>query len=231
MNQQTYLSYLSTGVKEYLCNPTSSFWKELLSYITPDIPHDAHLKSTEMTRFLLDIGFYSTNRSEKSYKRILGKSSFNKSDAAFKALSDLIGHRLKVQSPSEITKIIEIIKSAVESVGGCCHLRNSITGDDGNITDIVAYMFVYLPSIGHIAELQIGHPFAAYTFEMDSLIRDQKFGHNIFDFWSIPSDRKNCFYIEVKNKILKGDISGVETLWSTYYPNIDYPETLRHMFK
>jgi hypothetical protein len=226
-----YLSLLSRVALQNIGNPIHVSWNELLPLVTPNIPIAAHAKSELLTQLLWEIGITPIIRPVKSYERFLAKASIKRPDATFKALSDMLACRIIIQEPSKIMGTVNTIKDLVESAGGVCHLRNSIIDTNGTPIDIVAYLFVFLPNIGHIAELQIGHSFAAYTFEMDSLIRDQKTNADVFDFWITPPEGgSSCFYVEMRSKILNGTMDNVEKLWSKFYPTTEYPGTLKHMF-
>jgi len=78
----------------------------------------------------------------------------------------------------------------------------------GNSKDIVQYVFVYIPTIGYVTEFQIGHPFASYTFRIDSTIRDRRdAGLNTDDLvslWKAPNGMPSseCFYNKMRSKIL-----------------------------
>lgn len=64
--------------------------------------------------------------------------------------------------------------------------------------DIVAVMYVYLPDIGYIAELQLGHPFCFYVFRIDSKLRDIRNGDQYtIDLWD------HDFYNTIKAEIYK----------------------------
>ncbi len=43
-------------------------------------------------------------------------------------------------------------------------------------------MYVYHADLGHLAEYQVGHPFAALKFEHDSAVRDELTGPRWVDF-------------------------------------------------
>ena len=176
---------------------TSLAWKQLVPLITNDILIDAH-KSQERYKILFS-GFDVLSRPVKTMERIKIKSQGTRDDVPFKVNSDLCA----IQIPTyDVYKIKHIMKDIRQIV--------SIEDTNGVMLDIIQYAFAYIPSIGYMIEIQVGHPFAMYTFKIDSIIRDKRLAggstDGIVDLWD------NGFYNFVKSVILNASIGGRTTI-------------------
>jgi len=202
---QLYKAKLYEIAPQYLSDMTATTWAELIPLITQNVLDDASRESVNY-RKLFDIEIPLISRPTKTLERILIKQQGKQKDIAYKVNSDFSAFRIHV-NPDHIKSTVEKICNIVKDHNGYYHIRNPIE-IDGKIQDIVQYMFVYIPTIGYVTELQIGHPFASYTFSRDSQIRDLKMEgksiDNIVDFWyhSENTDWQSCFYIQMRNKIL-----------------------------
>jgi hypothetical protein len=214
----TYKNALSNIIYEHngLENLVSSKWKELVPLITDDVLIDAHSsydKYETVFRYS-DIKHYNTkpetifwysdihgeSRPLKTMKRIKIKAQTERADVPFKVNSDLCAVRFPTYDIYRIRHIMKEIRQRVIDEEGIFVIRNSIEDDNGVMKDIIQYAFAYIPSIGYVIEIQVGHPFAMYTFKIDSKIRDMKLDgkpvDDIVDLWD------NGFYDFVKSSIM-----------------------------
>jgi hypothetical protein len=148
--------------------------------------------------------------SSRSIKRIEIKKKGTQADIGFKVNSDFIAYRVSVP-PAKIADAVKKIEEVTRQNGGVSHIRNPIIDQEtGKQNDIIQYLFVYIPSVGYVAEFQVGDPFAFYTFTVDSQIRDLKDAgqptNHIIDPWKKNSDDwKDCFYMKIRDHILNLD--------------------------
>jgi hypothetical protein len=146
------------------------------------------------------------SRSAKKISRIHIKKTGSQPDIAYKVNSDFSAFRIQVE-PAQIAHTMKLVQEVTERAGGRLFIRNPIE-KDGVLQDIVQYAFAYIPEIGYVTEFQVGHPFASYTFTLDSLIRDRKLAKQPFDdvvdLWFHPEGTNwtDCFYIKMRTKIL-----------------------------
>ena len=195
-----YKNTLSSIVYEHngLTNLTSPQWKELVPKITNEVLLDAHNSYIKYEK--LFSGLNGESRPLKTMTRINIKSQGTRDDVPFKVNSDLCAVRFPTYDINKINKIMNEIRQRVIDEQGIFQIRNSIEDDNNNIIDIIHYAFAYVPSIGYIIEIQVGHPFAMYTFKVDSVIRDKRINgeslDGIVDLWD------NGFYNFVKSIIL-----------------------------
>lgn len=142
-------------------------------------------------------------------KRIEIKKLGTQADISFKVNSDFCAFRIPSE-PNNIKNVVEKIQEITIKNNGIFFIRNSIE-NNGQINDIVQYVFVYIPEFKYIIEFQIGHCFAFYTFTQDSLIRDLKSENkpinDCIDLWFHEENTPwtDCFYMKMKNKILNFD--------------------------
>ena len=157
-------------------------WNKLVPLITQNVLSDAYNQSHHMEHLLYAITVENpsvVSRKEKTMWRINWKyqdydpTHEFKKQVPFKVNSDLSAFRIWCL-PSQIPEVTASVKHFVELHNGHFFERNSIMDNTGKVTDIVHYCFAYIPECGYITELQIGHPFAGYTFTGDSLRRDAK---------------------------------------------------------
>jgi hypothetical protein len=178
----------------------SPLWAELVPLITEEVLHDAHITCQHYADVISTSNLNAQARPLKTMERIATKSQGTRPDVPFKVNSDLCALRFETYDVTEIKHIMEVLRKKVEEEQGFFYIRNSIEDGEGNLTDIIQYAFAFIPRIGHIVELQVGHPFAVYTFTVDSIIRDKRLAcaslDGIVDLWD------NGFYGYVKSLIL-----------------------------
>lgn len=139
-------------------------------------------------------------RPAKSIERINKKIDISRYGNSFKVNSDFMAFRVPVLNVNNILTITSIIESIVLQNNGYFFNRND-TVKDNKIVDIVNYAFCYIPSIGYIIELQIGHPIASYVFTIDSGKRDYKPEYNdVIDLWKTGGNP--CTYEKIKEELL-----------------------------
>jgi len=200
-------------------NYTSPAWKQLVPLITDNVLVDAH-KAQEQYKSMFS-GFNVMTRPMKTMDRIKIKSQGTRDDVPFKVNSDLCAIQIPTYDIYKIKNIMKDIRQIVMEETGLFHIRNSIEDTNGNIQDIIQYAFAYIPSIGYIIEIQVGHPFAMYTFKVDSKIRDLRLAggstDGIVDLWD------NGFYDFVKSSILNVSICRKMTIddFINVYPTKD----------
>lgn len=182
----------------------SPLWTELVPLITEEVLEDAHTSCLSYAKIFNTDNLNAQARPLKTMERIAVKSQATRPDVPFKVNSDLCALRFETYDVTEIKHIMEVLRQTVEKEQGFFYIRNSIEDENGNLNDIVQYAFAFIPHIGYIVELQVGHPFAVYTFTVDSIIRDKRLAgasvDGIVDLWD------NGFYSYVKSLILNKHI-------------------------
>jgi hypothetical protein len=141
-------------------------------------------------------------------------------DTEFKPHSDLCAFVVREKDPSKILPTAKRIVEAVEACGGGGYVRSRWGSVPG--PDIVEYVFLYHKDAGFIAEVQVAHPFAAYTFHLDSAQRDMKNAgrteeaEGMLDLW------KNSFYEDVKAQLLSnpGDLVRIRDLYDSFVAHL-----------
>lgn len=132
-------------------------------------------------------------RPRKNWLRFMDKR--NSSIRRFGPISDLIGFRIQSEV-MDIESIVAQILKITSDHNGLAVVKNSIS------KDIVQFVYVYIPSIEYIIEFQVGHPFAFFTFTVDSHLRDHP--KSMVDLW------ENDFYSRVRAFILgTSEITGL----------------------
>lgn len=150
--------------------PADPSWKSLAETVNQSILDDAHSR-TEAARTL----YYSCGVLEarpcKQQARIKQKliDVSCRDQQYFKVVSDFIAFRVSCEV-AQIDKVVKSISDITSENGGSIWLKGSFR--DKMYIDIVQYIYTYVPQIGYVIEFQVGHPFAAYTFKVDSAIRD-----------------------------------------------------------
>ena len=183
---------LETFPKREMLNPPA----ELADYITQDVLHDAHVNALALaSQFHVETGITLAVRTEKKLERVQAKLKHN---TAFKANCDFMAFRLNC-NVAYIQNMVDIVYTFCKNNYGSMFQRNYIQNDAGQYTDIVTYVYAYIPRYKYIIEFQIGHPFASYVFARDSAIRDNK-DCGLIDLWD------NDFYSHVKSVVLGIDI-------------------------
>jgi hypothetical protein len=178
----------------------SPLWAELVPLITKEVLYDAHTSCQSYANIFNTNNLNAQARPLKTMERIVVKSQATRPDVPFKVNSDLCALRFETYDVTEIKHIMEVLRKKVEEEQGVFYIRNSIEDGEGKLTDIIQYAFAFIPHIGYVVELQVGHPFAVYTFTVDSIIRDKRLAgasvDGIVDLWD------NGFYGYVKSLIL-----------------------------
>lgn len=194
-----YKSTLASVCATSFNNLVADEWKTLVPLINEEVLREAHESGTSYSELFTKRGLQPTLRPIKTMARITVKGSVNRPDVPFKTNSDLCAFRFETPDVSQIMQTTSIIEEAVIEAGGLFFIRNSIE-TDGKLNDIFLCAFAYVPSIGYIAEIQVGHPFAMYTFANDTVLRDKRLAgvstDDIVELWD------NNFYGHVKSKIL-----------------------------
>jgi hypothetical protein len=209
----TYKAKLAEIVNKCgLNDQTNPAWNELNDLITSEVLEAAYFAGLQLEFLNLDavpnLNAVVTRRDLKTMERInVKKAMKDRPDLGFKTNCDLMGFRILIKDIKLIPMLVETIKVLNESLGNKVHVRGSITNDDGHMTDIIQYMYVYHANAGFLAEYQIGHPFAALKFTHDSAIRDGKPGGIDFKKGKIK------MYNVVKEKLIVGDTVDIASLW------------------
>jgi hypothetical protein len=217
MNNQ-YETTLASVCATCFNNMLADEWTTLLPLINEAVLQKAHEAGTTYNELFVKHGLQPIQRPLKTMGRIVVKASATRPDVPFKVNSDLCGFRFTTFDVSQIKAIMGSIEECITNVGGLFFVRNSIETVEGKLNDITQCAFAFVPSIGYIAEIQVGHPFAMYTFTQDSIIRDMRLAkvstEGIVDLWD------NDFYGRVKAKILDPSLEvDINSVW----PSKDVP--------
>jgi hypothetical protein len=170
-------------------------WQELAALITEEVTEDAVSKDTVVRVAEVLAPLAAEYRiAPKKLKRIKQKNDEDSAIAAenatlpesepkkkvnfFRQVNDLCACRVKC-SVTEISKVVNFLRyKGLEHV---VYVRGSTAenpyGDfidvaTQTVKDIVQYVYLYDPYIGHIVEIQIGEPFALLAFEINSARRN-----------------------------------------------------------
>lgn len=152
----------------------SDEWRKVAQLVTEEDLQDANEKASLVVQKLLKLRL-SSQRNAKTLKRVHKKIEEHYGNY-FKAISDFIGFRVnctveeiagKLCILQELKDCTIMIRKPSSNSNACA----SYMDNTGKYIDILQYVYVYFPDIGHITELQIGHVFASYTFKIDSEIR------------------------------------------------------------
>jgi hypothetical protein len=186
-------------------NWKSPGWQKLAEKVSQDDLNDAFNQHGIVRAIFADLGEI-TQRNCKSLVRVQKKLTEQAPgrENFFKVVSDFVAVRV----PCEVVEIpgkIDCLRRALLKNGnnGLMHVRGSSDerpygfcfSSDKKFTDITQYVYVFLDKVGYPIEFQIGHPFAAHTFSIDSALRDDPTCGKI-DLW------KDNFYSDVKKRIL-----------------------------
>lgn len=189
----SYTKLLSKIASLYLSQPDSIEWKKLYNHVDQKILDNAYSYTNKIIELYHPLKLQP--RKSKNYERVKNKNKESKQYSKdFKVNCDFLAFRICVDEPYNIKDTIDKIIKITEKNNGIFHIRNSIIDKNGNLIDIIQYVYVYLPDVGYIIEFQIGHPFAMYVFTSDSLIRDGN--SDVVDLW------ENNFYNNVVKLIL-----------------------------
>lgn len=192
-----YKKALESAVNNDLGRWDAPSWRELYPLITKQVLEDAFTQAPIVKKLLTSLKLHVISRPQKSIKRVLKKQEGQRPGIGFKVNSDFAAFRVFLKDVNQIDSVIDEIASEVTSRGGKAHIRGKIRDGEGKLNDVVNYIYIYLPEVGYIAEIQVGHEFAAFTFERDSYLRDHPEDRkNLIDLWD------NDFYSTVKTAIL-----------------------------
>jgi hypothetical protein len=218
MATEHYKEALAKVCSEHFGDLNAIEWSGLVPLISEEVLQDAHECSVLYKDIMTVPGTQLNMRPCKTMKRLLKKASIVRQGqrVSFKVNSDLCAVQLVTKDIHSIKSVMQTIEANVKQAGGMFFIRNSIQDDTGTLNDIIQYAFAYIPSIGYIVEIQVGHPFAMYTFKRDSIIRDMRDANestsNIVDLWD------NNLYGLIKAKILEpaaGDTINIMSLWQS----------------
>lgn len=196
--------------------PADPEWKALASQVTQEVLDDANNNAQAAAFIFSSVGPLEA-RTRKQQSRIDKKNLevSNRGGEFFKVVSDFIAFRV----PCEVGEIEKVVAKVIEKTiqnNGTFWIKGSwVSTSDTNaqtFTDIVQYVYTYIPQIGYVVELQIGHPFAAYTFKVDSAIRDNP-ACGLTDLW------KDNVYGKVKQHLL--DVANKTPIFGGKYDAMD----------
>lgn len=208
-------------------------WKSISQQLTQTDLDEAHAHVPMVRELFKESALES--RTKKTMERIKTKMATLEnvpSGEFFKAVSDLIAFRVHCDDLSDIQSHLDYIATVTsQQPGGVLWFKGSYKTAEGVYTDIVQYVYVYIPAAGYIVEFQVGHPFAAYTFTNDSALRDDP-NCGAVDMW------RDGVYVTVKRRILEL-ANGVKPLttckydmWcavSDIHPTHEIPESLKRI--
>lgn len=183
--QKALLKIISNGI-----DPDDNSYDSLITLITQEELDNAYSQSYKVIDCLKLTDIHSI-RPAKKISRIKEKKPHYQPN--FKINSDFIGLRVNHDTDQIMDYILKLDEN-VRKHNGHCYYRY-------NIDDIVAVIYIYLPTIGYIVEMQVGSPFCFYVFRNDSKLRDVKNGvletrvKSPIDFWD------HDFYSTIKSKI------------------------------
>lgn len=191
-----WLYRLSEIAPQFLARPGNLVWKELAEKVNQEILDDAYNRIPLVQSIYSSIGstFGLEARTKKQQYRIekkLGEVSRRDScdQQYFKVVSDFIAFRVSCEV-SDIPNVVSEIINISKNHGGTVWLKGNCQGDEcdncdvRHFTDIVQYVYVYIPQVEYVTEFQVGHPFAAYVFKLDSATRDNPaIRAHIVDLW------------------------------------------------
>jgi len=151
-------------------------WSEAVKLIDEDVLKDARTRGEEYLRDAFpdaQIGpVKSLPRVEE--KRRCADRADGSSLPTFKIVCDLLRARVTTTVQGIQHRVHGVHKVGIRA-GWPFYLRGGgrfgSQADDKRYKDIVQFAYIYIPELGHFAELQIMHPVAAYTFHVDSILR------------------------------------------------------------
>jgi hypothetical protein len=178
-------------------------WEALQPFVSQEILDDAHAQVAAMNNAVFGpCNISALPRPCKTLARVQEKLKLTKPDAHFKANSDFLAFTVAEKDPRGIASVVASLSTQAQCAGGVSFRRNSITTASGDVNDIVQYMLMFIPSIGYVVEIQVGHPFASYTFQLDSAKRASADRGKCVDLWD------DDFYALVKANILHPQSQG-----------------------
>jgi hypothetical protein len=175
-------------------------WRDTWQFLNQNVCNDAfdQLTTNLLPIFEKELGSENIEkRLCKTIKRLKEKEEQKSRGIFFKVVSDLMAFRV-LCSVKEIASKIAIIERIVKAKNGLMYIRDSENNGGRYVcNDITQYVYVYFEEIGYPVEIQIGHPFAAFTFQVDSYLRDNPAERGkVVDLWT------DDFYNLVKSFIL-----------------------------
>ena len=121
-------------------------WEQLFPHITQDVLNDAHSKSNMVVNMYKPLVLIP--RPCKTHVRVVAKNNEPKINKSFKVNCDFMAFQVKVYDPTNIPVVVESIMKTTTDNGGLSFIRNSIVNAEGNMTDVIQYLYAYIPSIG-----------------------------------------------------------------------------------
>lgn len=177
------MSTQGLGVQEMSKMPC---WFDVFHNVDQATLSHAHRQMNKFVDTCAQHGLSLTTRPEKQLSRIQEKHRAAQANLPragfvddFKVVSDFMAGR-DYCNITDIQSHVDTFKKLANEQGGWCVVRGE--GKDtfgahqkeGVLKDIVQYVFVFLPDMGHVTECQIGHQLAGVTFTIDSFLRDNK---------------------------------------------------------
>jgi hypothetical protein len=227
------LSEILSSDPDAISRHTDQRWAQLSKLINADVLAEARSNGARFPKLLGE--FSMVSRPVKTIERTRQKGTGTRPDVAFKVNTDLAAFRINT-SVHEVSDTVKQIHDSVREHGGVSVSRNPIVDSNGVQTDIVDFLYVYLPSVEYLIEVQVGHPLAAYTFTQDSLLREAKNqrveDRSLTDLWECTPDADwtQCFYIQARNLLLQDEPVDVRALWSQFYGDRLLPVELVNCF-
>jgi hypothetical protein len=169
-------------------------WQQLATLVDADVVTDAVSEETQrrVAEILAPLSV-EFRKLPKNLARIQEKNSEDVATVAknatvepaqrklvnfFRQVSDLCACRVKC-SVTEISRIVNFLRfkglSSVVYVRGSTDekpLGSFFDVATQSVKDIVEYVYLYHPYVGHVVEIQIGEPFALLAFEINSVRRN-----------------------------------------------------------
>ena len=173
--------------------------------ITRAVVNDAHQFEADMVKSIAELtGREVFGRpAAKSLTRVHEKQY---AGTGFYALNDVMACRVLIPGVSHVGRDIEVMVRLLDRAlrGDGCKILDRHTMDgthyDGTrpIKDIVAYLQIFVPHLGHVMEIQVLHPFAAVQLARNALIErtDPRREEGYIDLWD------EWFYEDVKEMLL-----------------------------
>ncbi|KAF2498102.1 hypothetical protein BU16DRAFT_525663 [Lophium mytilinum] len=182
-------------------DPSSPIWEKLHPLVKQAVLDDANNLAASAAHILHEADptlVLEARKEPKTFARFQTKTSFggydkhgNPSDSAWKAVNDFISFCIPTRIPDMVSNVQRLV-AAVAANGGKWYVKPDKNGGqvcledgkDGNPKDLCCFVYAYLPAIGYVVEVQVNHPFASFTFERDSLLRDSpELKGKLVDMW------------------------------------------------
>lgn len=203
-------------------------WKQLIDNVDQSVLDDAISKQKDVMKMLSSVNLIP--RLPKKMERInVKKNQVNQ--MWFKVVSDFLAFRINTNVTTIPSTIIDVQTQLFNNDRSARFYNKGSCYNDNKYTDIVQYFYAYMPVIGHVVEFQVGHELAAYTFKIDSALRDDPECKEV-DLWT------DGVYGILKNRILE-DANNQEysmckydiycAVWSLYKAPQEPPLELRRI--